>query len=152
MRRALVSRLTLVAVLAMSTTVAADSQPRLTGYVSGLELCPQSLCGAAVFAGRFVGLVDGRLTLGAFWGAINHEPLPAAYETAAIAGGHWLIWTRRGTYEGVVPLGTITNNGDNTFTVALTMLFTDGGAGTVTFLGRLDHNVFPPTVLGAIAQ
>ena len=41
MRRALASRLTLVAVLAMSTTVAADSQPRLTGYVSGLELCPQ---------------------------------------------------------------------------------------------------------------
>jgi len=150
MRRSRLSWLTLAAVVAMASTLRADSNPQIAGFVAGLELCPQSICGSAVFAGRFVGRVDGRLAFGTFLGAINHDPLPEPYETASITGGQWLIWTWRNRFEGVAPRGTLTNNGDNTFTVVLNMVLTDGGVGTITFTGLLDHNVFPPTIAGTI--
>lgn len=147
--------LALLAVLVASPgTVAATSTPVIVGQVSGIELCPQFVCGAASFAGSFVGMVDTESTTGSFWGAVTYDgSLPPTGESVDITGGDWLIWTQQGTYSGSVRKGgTITNNGDNTYTVSATLRLQHGGHGTLQFTGLLDHNVFPPTIEGSITQ
>jgi hypothetical protein len=52
----------------------------------------------------------------------------------------------------VLPGGTLLNNGNNTFTVNATLYITTGGAGTLHFEGVLNHNTFPPTIVGTISQ
>jgi hypothetical protein len=49
-------------------------------------------------------------------------------------------------------IGTVTANGDNTFDVDATLDIQSGGSGIVQYHGRLDHNVFPPTLIGKITQ
>jgi len=44
------------------------------------------------------------------------------------------------------------DNGGNTFTVDMTMVLLRGGVGTLQFTGLLNHNVFPPTIIGTISQ
>jgi hypothetical protein len=133
--------------------VAADSIPVIEGNITGIELCHQELCGAAFFAGDFVGHVNARPTHAAFLGAIRHQPLPEPYETSYITAGTWVIAIPFRSVSGVVlPGGTLTNNGDNTFAVELTMMITRGGRGTLTFAGILSHNSFPPTIIGTVSQ
>jgi hypothetical protein len=116
-------------------------------------LCPQSICGSAIFTGEFNGLVNGRPERGVFLGAITHDPLPADGESAAITGGLWLIRTPRRALSGyVVPGGKLTNNGNNTFAVDMTMVLLRGGVGTLDFSGLLNHNPFPPTIIGVVSQ
>jgi hypothetical protein len=133
--------------------VAADSIPVIEGNIAGIELCHQELCGAAFFAGDFVGHVNARPRQGAFLGAIRHQPLPEPDETSYITGGTWVIAIPFPRFSGVVlPGGTLTNNGDNTFAIELTMMMTRGGSGTLTFTGILSHNSFPPTIIGTVSQ
>jgi len=146
----------LIASLA-SLPLLAVSRPEITGGVSGVELCPQSICGVAAFAGNFVGQVKSRPVSGVFWAGIKHDPLPEEGQTANITGGTWLIRTRTNTFAGVIEDGTLLNNGNNgqpnpTYTVTLTMAITSGGTGTLAFTGILDHNPFPPTIVGTISQ
>ena len=150
-RRALA--ISLVAILVLATIPITADSTSIAGNIDGLELCPQSICGAAVFVGDFVGQINGRPKLGAFVGAITYQALPDPGETSYITGGTWLIWTPLRTFSGVVlPGGTLTNNGDNTFAVELLMVITKGGSGLVTFNGTLDHNPLlnrrPPTIRG----
>jgi hypothetical protein len=144
----------LVATLLLATLpVAADSVPVIEGSIAGVEFCPQSICGSAIFAGQFTGLVNGRSERGVFLGAITHDPLPEAGDSAFITGGLWLIRTPRRALSGyVLPVGTLTNNGNNTFTVEMTMVLLRGGVGTLQFTGLLNHNVFPPTIIGTVSQ
>lgn len=147
---------TLAMLLLVAPQAMAASTPTLTGSVSGTELCPQFVCGSAIFAGSFKGTVNGKSTSGSFWTGVNYlSPLPSVTSASTpITGGTWLIWTTRGTFAGNVAAtgGTITANGNNTFTVSATLDFTEGGSGSVGFDGTLKHNVFPPTIVGKISQ
>jgi hypothetical protein len=153
MRRRILPAFLVTALLLTTLPVAADSIPVIEGDIDGIELCPQSICGAAFFIGQFAGHVNALPRQGVFLGAITHQPLPEPDETSFITGGTWLIRIPFRTFRGVVlPGGTLTNNGDNTFTVAITMLITQGGTGTLNFTGTLSHEVFPPTIVGTLSQ
>ena len=146
---------TLAMLLLVAPRAMAVSNPPLIGSVSGTELCPQFVCGSAIFAGSFKGTVKGNSTNGSFWTGINYlSPLPSVVRASTtITGGTWLIWTTRGTFAGNVAYGgKITANGNNTFAVSATLHFTEGGSGLVGFAGTLNHNVFPPTIVGEISQ
>lgn len=136
--------------LMVSVWAHAVSHPAITGTISGVELCPQSICGQAIFAGDFVGMVNKKGASGNFLVYVTHAPLAA---TAAVTGGSWLIRTEKDkVYAGNVTGGTLTDNGDGTFGVVITLLLTSGGNGTITFSGLLNHNVFPPTIGGTLSQ
>src|SRR5687768_6642858 len=95
--------------LTAAVELAADTKPTLTGGVAGIELCPQSICGAAIFVGGFEGELNSRDASGGFAAAITHEPLPAPFGIAAITGGQWTITARRRVLAGDVTGGTILN-------------------------------------------
>jgi hypothetical protein len=139
-------------VAATPLTVAASSTPSLEGFANGRELCPQVICGVAVFAGGFQGSVDGRPTPGIFVAAINHQDLLPVGETALVFGGQWTIQTFRGKFKGHVSDGLLENLNDVQFCVELTMEIDEGADGTVFFIGILDHGPFPPTIRGLVTQ
>jgi hypothetical protein len=153
MKQALRGIVAAVVIVVGAGSVRADSIPVIRGQVSGLELCPQSLCGAAVFVGAFKGQVGFfRNTLGTIGVAVNHGPLPeVAGGCTPIPNGVWVMFAGLRRIEGLAA-GGLCYNGDNTYSVSVGMLITSGGAGTLQFDGTLDHNVFPPTIQGTIDQ
>jgi hypothetical protein len=114
-----------------------------------VEICPQFVCGAAIFQGTCDCTVNNRHTIGFFWVSIQHDPLSQA---AAITGGNWTLTTLSGNFSGRVVDGSITSNGDNTFTVIGTLRLRKGGKGNVFVSGVLDHTEFPPTFEGELVQ
>ena len=124
--------------------------------MSGIELCPQFICGSAIFAGVFHGTVDNKPTKGSFSVSVTHEALPTtAGQSSDITGGSWFIRTKTKVFFGDITGGTITNNDAaiaNTFLVSVTLALDHGGTGTLTFNGLLNHNDFPPTIIGTISQ
>jgi hypothetical protein len=50
--------------------------------VSGIELCPQFICGSAIFSSVFQGSVDDKPTKGVFSVSVNHDALPGSEQTA----------------------------------------------------------------------
>jgi hypothetical protein len=129
----------------------ADSTPYMNVATYGVELCSQDICGAAIFAGALSGQVGNNpRALGAFVVAVNHDPLPAPFQSAAITGGSFDFKVGRRHISGVVTGGTLFNNGNNTFTVHADLEITSGGNGTLAYDGLLNHNVFPPTVIGTV--
>jgi hypothetical protein len=151
MRRHLRSAFLITALLLATVPVAADSI--LQGDIEGLELCPQFICGAAIFVGGFDGEVNGLPRHGIFLSAINHDPeLPDELdEEVAITGGLWNIRLPFRTIRGSVVEGILRSNGDNTFDVEMDLLVaTPGGPVDATFEGTLRHDVFPPTIAGEI--
>ena len=141
-----------LAALLMLVSTTHASSPAIKGEISGVELCPQFFCDAAVFNGTCDCEVDGRHTIGFFWVAVEHHPLPAELSSAAIFGGKWNLTTLRGSFSGRVLNGWITNNGNNTFDVTATLRLRKGGNGDVTVSGVLDHTEFPPTLEGKLLQ
>jgi hypothetical protein len=133
--------------------VRADSTPVLQGVVSGLELCPQSLCGSAVFVGIFRGQVGLRPhALGLIAVAVQHDPLPELTgKCAAITQGLWDLRVGLRRFVGTAA-GELCYNGDNTYSLDVGMHLLSGGSGELFFAGTLDHNVFPPTIAGVITQ
>jgi hypothetical protein len=82
----------LAVILLLVAEQAVASEPAITGHIEGVELCPQFVCGAAVFVGQFKGNVDKRRAKGGFFVSVNHDPLPAAAEQSAkITGGEWFL-------------------------------------------------------------
>ena len=154
MKRLLTLPVLVLLLLAGTIPVQASSVPVIRGDVSGLELCPQSICGAAVFTGLFVGQVGvnpfsvGLISVGA-----THEDLPDPDQFADITGGVWSLRLLNGRrFTGVVTGGSLFNNGDDTFNVDVDMALVSGGTGTLSFQGVLSHQVFPPTLIGRITQ
>ena len=124
----------------------------LAGRVEGLEICPQIWCGAAVFIGRFDGALDGTATDGQWWVSVTHEELPLLAGTSApITGGQWGMTIGERPLRGAVTSGSITNNGDGTFTVTPRLDVRRGGEGTLSLSILLDHDLFPPAVVGSVA-
>jgi len=83
---------------------------------------------------------------------VNHESLPAPGQSASITGGEWNLRADVNLFQGDVLKGTIVNNGNNTFTINAVLQVAEGGVGEIVFTGILDHNDFPPTVEGDLAQ
>lgn len=156
-KRAIVSGAILL-VLTGWARPAQASVPFINLQALGLELCEQSVCGAAIF----VGLLHGQVglnpnALGTFAVGIKHTDLPPAPseenpfpEPALLLGGafEFRFFLRR--ISGTVVEGLIINNGDNTYSVGALLDITSGGSGTLLALIQLDHNVFPPRVTAEV--
>ena len=124
-------------VAASAVTLTADSRPALTGKVAGIELCPQFICGFALFVGEFEGELNSRDASGAFVGAITHEPLPDVFESANLTGGSWTITANRRVIQGEVAGGAIYSIDGTQFCVEMVMEITSGGRGQLHFTGLL---------------
>jgi len=135
----------LLAVFITTLQPAIASSPAIVGEISGVELCPESVCDAAIFTGTCDCIVKQRHTVGFFWVALQHDPLPNPLESSAILGGKWTLTTLSGNFSGKVLDGTIVNNNDNTFTVTARLRLQKGGKGDVIVSGVLDHSDFPPS-------
>ncbi len=146
----------LVGLIVGTTPIRGDSTPRIQGNVLAWELCPQSVCNVAIFAGLFRGQVGiNRNALGTIAVAVTHDPLPGPGDPCvAITGGRWSLWVGLRRFAGDA-IGTLCNNDSdisNTFLLYVTMTLDQGGSGTLSFSGLLDHNPFPPTITGVITQ
>jgi|SwirhisoilCB3_FD_contig_31_6555429_length_673_multi_5_in_0_out_0_1 hypothetical protein len=118
----------------------------------GIELCPQSICGSAIFTGILQGEVAGiNTSLGTFTVAVQHGDLPIAQgATSPITGGAFQLRAGLRTVRGVITDGELISNGDNTFTVVMDLLSNTGQV--LHFEGVLSHNTFPPTIVGRIVS
>ena len=145
-------RLGVLAVFLVAVQPVIASSPVIVGEISGVELCPQSACDAAVFTGTCDCRVDNRATPGFFWVSVQHDPLPTPLQSSAIFDGKWNLTTLRASFSGKVIEGNIINNGDNTFKVTARLRLQKRGAGDVIVTGVLDHNDFPPTFEGELIQ
>ena len=153
MKRAFLSAVILLVLTCGARPAQAASIPFIDVDTFGLELCPQSICGAAIFVGVLHGQVGiNPHALGTYSVAITHDPLPEPLNAASLTGGVFEFRVGLRRIRGVVAGGLLFNNGDNTFTVRAVLAILSGGSGTVTFTGLLDHNVFPPTVAGRVTQ
>jgi hypothetical protein len=141
-----------VALFLIAVQPVSASNPTIAGEISGVELCPETACGAAIFTGTFQGMVGNKPTPGFFWVAVQHETLPIAGNSSPIFVGKWSLSTFWGKFGGTVLKGSIFNNGNNTFTVSVALELTSGGAGQLFGEAVLDHNDFPPTVEGKLFQ
>ena len=148
----LILRLGFLALFLIASQPVVASNPVITGEISGVELCAQFMCDAAIFTGTCDCKVADRQTPGFFWVSVQHDPLPARLQSSAILGGKWNISTLRGNFSGTVIDGNILNNGDNTFKVTVRLRVQKGGNGDVIVSGVLDHTEFPPTFDGDLVQ
>ena len=139
-------------VFLIATQPAVASNPVIVGEISGVEICAQFACNAAVFTGTCDCTVDNRNTPGFFWVSVQHDPLPNAGSSSAIRDGKWNLTTLRGSFSGKVVNGEIFNKGDNTFEITAILRIQKGGNGIVKVSGLLDHNDFPPTFEGDLSQ
>jgi hypothetical protein len=118
--------------------------------LDGFEWCTQGFCGSADFAGTFVGKVGRRSAFGVWDIAANFDQLPPPGESVGITGT-WSLSTSRGSFSGTLA-GQLHNNGDNTFDVDAVLTLTSGGTGSLDVSAVLNHNTFPPTIRGSLAQ
>ena len=147
-------------VASISVVAAPKDKPLLEGTVSGVELCPQSLCtNGALFTGTFTGKVSGKHTSGPILVQVTHESLNTNVGgVTMVTGGSWIIRTSRGEFRGTITSGQLTANADDTFDVILTLQMTQPTIGTLTFNGVLDHSGLDdlppriPTFIGTISQ
>ena len=152
MRRAVLSTIVAIVLGFSAITVSADSRPLLRGVAAGIELCPLSICGFALFAGQFQGELNSRPAKGGFVAAVVHEPLTEIGGIAQILDGRWTITAGLRLLRGDVTGGRIINLNDTQFCVSMALEITDGGSGQVFFTGILDHGPFPPTIAGFVTQ
>ena len=99
-------------VFLLSVQPAIGSNPTIVGEISGVELCPQSACGAAIFTGTCDCKVNSLHTVGFFWVAVQHAPLPDPFFSSPIFAGNWNLTTLTGNFSGDVLEGSIFNNND----------------------------------------
>jgi len=152
MKRAIISAAILLVLTCGARPAQAASIPFIDVAAFGVELCQQSLCGSAIFAGLLFGQVgDNPSALGTFVAAINHEiPLPPNEGDAVfVTGGAFEFRFGLRRIRGVVKApGILENIGGNMFAVVATLETTEGDLlDAVVFL---DHNVFPPRVVGRV--
>jgi hypothetical protein len=145
-------QLVVVALFWIAVQPVRASSPTIAGEISGVELCPETACGAAIFTGTFQGTVGNKPTPGFFWVAVQHDTLPTPGNAAPIFSGKWSLSTFWGKFGGMVLKGSIFNNGNNTFTVSVALELASGEASQLLGEAVLNHNDFPPTVEGKLFQ
>ena len=145
--------------LAASTAASAQSSnPVIQGGVQGIELCPQFICGAAIFSGVFQGQVGGNHNaVGIITAVMTHGDLPSVENNFTPApifyGGTWELRTLTRRIRGKVLGGLITYKGDNMFDIQILLnVESPGTSGLVAFVGVLDHNTLIPTFGGNLVQ
>jgi hypothetical protein len=151
-KRVVASTILVVLLGFSAVTLSAASRPVLRGLAGGIELCPQFICGFALFAGKLEGELNSRPVNGGFVAAITHEDLPDVLGVADITGGQWTIRAGLRLLRGDVAGGSILNLNGTQFCVSMRMAITDGGTGDLYFTGLLDHGPFPPTIGGVVTQ
>ena len=151
MKKALL-RLGLLALFVLTAPPVIASNPVIVGEISGVEICVQSLCEAAVFTGTCDCRVGNLRTPGFFWVSVQHDSLPGFSGSSDIFDGKWTLTTLWGSFSGKVIGGKIVNNGNNIFKVTARLRLEKGGAGDVVVTGDLDHNDLPPTYEGDLVQ
>ena len=147
-------RILVIIAIVMTSVTARASAPVVQGLVSGIELCPQSICGVAVFAGVFKGRIGiNPFAIGTIAVAVHHGPLPFIEDVCTpVPDGVWVLSSGLRRIEGGAA-GTLCYNGDNTWHISVDLVMTSPGtSGTLNLEGTLDHNKFPPTVQGLIFQ
>ena len=152
MRRVALSSILAITLAFCGITLSAESRPVLSGVAAGIELCPQFICGFALFVGNFQGEVNGKDASGHFAATITHEPLPGVLQTADVTGGQWTITANRRVLSGNVTDGTILNLNGLQFCVTMELTINGSGRGQLYFTGLLDHTPFPPTIAGFVTQ
>ncbi len=153
--------ITVLAACVVAGSPVRASDPVVAGNIQGLELCPQSACGSAVFAGLFVGNVGGKFAFGAWSAGVHHEePLPdAAGEFVAITDGQWQLQVvvlqgfrlRKVALSGDLE-GVLAFFDTDLFAIEAEMTVVAGGTGVILLEALLDHTVFPPGVSGTLSQ
>ena len=141
--------------LAASTAASAQSSdPIIQGGVQGLELCPQFICGAAIFTGVFQGQVGfNPNATGIITAAMTHGDLPTVENAfTTINTGSWELRTLTRRIRGKVLGGRITYKGNNLFEILILLDVRNGEGGVVGFIGVLNHNTLIPTFGGNIVQ
>jgi hypothetical protein len=73
-----------LAFLLITAQPAIASSPAIEGEISGVEVCIQSVCGAAIFTGTCDCTVRGRAAPGLFWVTVQYDELPDVNQAAAI--------------------------------------------------------------------
>jgi hypothetical protein len=152
-KRAIVSGAILLVFSGWARPAQAASIPFIDVRAFGVELCPQSFCGAAIFVGLLQGQVGfNPYALGTFAVAIRHGDLPElSGGLTSIDGGAFDFRFGLRSIRGIVlPDGVLRNNGNDTFSVRAVLFITDGGWGTLKAEVLLDHRVFPPTVIATV--
>jgi hypothetical protein len=137
----------------------AVSRPVIEGKVTGTEVCFQFICRAAIFTGTFEGRVGDNPDVTGLWTVqVTHQDLPTEVGgTSAITGGDWQLLADQ-LFGGRVLRGTITYLGDDQYSIEANLLLQQGGNGSLTFTGVLDHRPLnqtppqPPTVSGQLEQ
>jgi hypothetical protein len=142
------------------STSARAAAPQLDGAISGIELAPQSLVGAAVFVFEYHGVVNGQSHKGWGWMAVTHEDLPKdLFESSLITGGFGEIYVglRRfdvEVYSGLLTLVDDHNTArfDDDFAVEVSVDIGNFFSQTAAhgFEGLLSHVPFPPTIVGEL--
>lgn len=148
-----------VGALLLVTDAGVAAPPVFSADVSGIELAPQSIAGAAIFLFFVEGEIDGQFRRGLGWIAVNHELLPEAEgESSAITGGSGAIWVGLRRYEVAVTGGELIlfdakdpDIFDDAFVANMTVAISRRGeSGEHLFMGLLDHEPFPPTIEGPL--
>ncbi len=124
--------------------------PTTDAAAFGIELCPQSICGSAIFVGILSGEVGGIFTSqGSFGVSVTHDDLPTNIgDTAAITGGSFQLRAGTRTFKGTITGGTLELIAPGLFNVEMNLV--SPTAGALEFDGTLSHNTFPPTITGHI--
>jgi hypothetical protein len=99
-------QLVVVALFLIAVQPVRASSPTIAGEISGVELCPEIACGAAIFNGTFQGTVGNKPTPGFFWVAVQHEallpeilrPFLAASGVYPLSGGSLVVRCSGGTF------------------------------------------------------
>ena len=154
MKRAIISTAILLVLTCGARPAQAASIPFIDVAAFGVELCQQSVCGSALFAGVLFGNVGiNPSAVGVFVVAINHQtPLPVNEgDRVFITGGAFDFRFGLRRIRGAVrPFGILESTGDNTFTVVATLETTEGDLLDAVVI--LDHNVFPPRVVARVTS
>jgi hypothetical protein len=141
---------------AQAAPIFVNPEPLLSGNVSGIELCPQFICGVAVFTMGYQGKIGifpnagGIITT-----ALNHGDLPTPDNNyiAPIYRGKWELQSLFAHIKGDIVRGKITlidPLDPKKFHISAELSVTPGGPATLLFYGTLDHTPTIPTIKGSI--
>jgi len=150
-----------VIVLLASLKTVHAAEPKFTGKISGLELAPQSVAGAAIFLFAYAGDVNGRVQKGIGWIAVKHDELPNELTDppAAILGGTGEIYLGLRRFDIKVTGGSLELTDlndpdvfDDDFSVSISVDIRNllGQSGAHTFDGELSHVPPVPTIVGTL--
>ena len=155
MRRAIcILAFGLILLGAATAASAQSSDPIINVQVQGLELCPQFICGAAVFSGVAKGQIGGNPNaVGIITAAMTHGDLPTAIGADTdIFFGAWELRTLTRRIRGAVLGGKIIYQGNDIFAIRILLDLRSGGGGFVVFEGFLNHQTLIPTFGGDLHQ